>query len=82
MVLTSLWYMSGLPLRQLTWSRLSILPWPSMMRHPSYSHLTTLGNDNVLCWLAFWVRQSACVLDLGNDVHAVDDISEDNVLAV
>jgi hypothetical protein len=53
-----------------------------MMEHPPFSHLATLGNDNVLCWLAFWVRDGTCVLDLGDHVHALDNVPEDDVLSV
>jgi hypothetical protein len=74
--------MSGLPLRQLTWYLLSLLPLCNMMKHPPFSHLATLRNDNVLCWLAFWVRDGTCVLDLGDHVHALDNVPEDDVLAV
>jgi hypothetical protein len=41
-----------------------------------------LRNDNVLCRLAFWIRKGACVFDLGDYVHALDDVSEDDVLAI
>jgi hypothetical protein len=48
----------------------------------SCSHLTALSNDNVLGRLAFWVGHGPCVLDLGDDVHAFDDVAEDDVLAI
>jgi hypothetical protein len=46
------------------------------------SHLTTLRDRNVLYWLALWVCNSPCVLDLRDDVHALYDIAKDDVLAV
>lgn len=46
------------------------------------SHLTALRDHNVLHWLAFWVRDSPCVLDLCDNVHPLDDIAEDDVLAI
>lgn len=46
------------------------------------SHLTTLSNDNVLCRLALGVSYCSCVLNLGDHVHAIDDVAKDDVLAV
>jgi hypothetical protein len=41
-----------------------------------------LCNGNVLHWLSFRVRYCSRVLNLGDNVHALDDIPKDNVLAV
>jgi len=41
-----------------------------------------LRNSDILHWLSFWVRYCPCILNLGDNVHAFNDISEDNVLAV
>jgi len=45
-------------------------------------HLTALGDGNVLDWLSFWVCKSPGVLNLGDHVHAFDDVAEDNMLPV
>ena len=43
------------------------------------SHLTALDDGNVLNGL---VGRSPGVLDLGDDVHAFDDLAKDDVLAI
>jgi hypothetical protein len=48
----------------------------------AYLHLTALRNDKVLHWFAFRVGDSACVLDLGDNIHALNDVAKDDVLAV
>jgi hypothetical protein len=46
------------------------------------SHLTALRDDNVLEGLALWIGHCPRVLDLGHDVHTVDDGAENDVLTV
>jgi hypothetical protein len=46
------------------------------------SHLTALGDDDVLEGLPLWIGHCPRVLDLSHDVHAIDDVAEDDVLAV
>lgn len=46
------------------------------------SHLTTLSDYDVLCRFAFRVRYCPRVLDLGDNVHAIDDVAEDDMLTV
>jgi hypothetical protein len=46
------------------------------------SHLTTLSYYDILCRLAFRIRYCPRVLDLGDNVHAVNDVAEDDVLTV
>lgn len=48
----------------------------------SKSHLTALSDDNILCWFALRIGYRPGVLDFGDNVHALDDIAEDYVLAV
>lgn len=60
-------------------------PFPSSASHDrehSCSHLTALSNYNVLCRLAFRISYRPCIFNLGNHVHAIDDVAEDDVLAV
>jgi hypothetical protein len=45
-------------------------------------HLTTLRDHNVLHRLAFWVCNGSCVLDLCDNIHAFNNITEDDMLAV
>lgn len=45
-------------------------------------HFTTLRNHNVLRWLAFRVGHGPRVLNLGDNIHAFDDITKDYMLAV
>lgn len=47
-----------------------------------FSHLTTLRDNNLLHWLSFRVGNSSCVFDLRHDIHAFDDITENDMLAV
>jgi hypothetical protein len=53
-----------------------------VMRFLEQSHLTTLCDDDVLCWLAFGIGYRSGVLNLGYYVHTIDDVAEDDVLAV
>jgi hypothetical protein len=46
------------------------------------SHLTALCNCNRLHWLALWVGNRPRVLDLPDNVHALNNLSEDDVLVV
>jgi hypothetical protein len=47
-----------------------------------YLHLAALRDDKVLHRLAFGVGESACVLNLGDNVHALNDVAKDDMLAV
>lgn len=46
------------------------------------SHLTALRNNDILHWLPLWVRYCPRILNLGDNVHAFDDVPKDDVLAV
>jgi hypothetical protein len=46
------------------------------------SHLSTLRNGNILHWLSFWICDRPRVLNLRDDVHALNNVTEDDVLAV
>lgn len=45
------------------------------------SHLTTLSNDHILDWLVARFR-CACVLDLVNDIEAIDYLTKNDMLVV
>ena len=45
-------------------------------------HLTALRDGHVLDWLSFWVCKSPGVLNLGDHVHALDYVAEDDMLSV
>lgn len=45
-------------------------------------HFTTLRDHYILHWLPLWIREGPCVLDLGDHVHALNDIAEDDVFAI
>jgi hypothetical protein len=47
-----------------------------------HSHLSTLRDGNVLHWLTFWVRYRPCILNLRDDVHAFNNVAEDDMLAI
>jgi hypothetical protein len=50
--------------------------------HLRCSHLTALCNGDILHWLSFRIRYCSRVFNLGDNIHAFDDIPEDYVLAV
>lgn len=45
-------------------------------------HFTTLRDYNILYWLSFWTCDGPCVLNLRNNVHAFDDVTKHDMLAV
>lgn len=45
-------------------------------------HLATLRDHDVLHGLSLWVCDGPRVLDLGDNVHTFNDVTENNVLAV
>jgi hypothetical protein len=46
------------------------------------SHFTTLRDGNILHWLTLWVRDRSRILNFADNIHAIDDPSEDDMLAV
>lgn len=46
------------------------------------SHLPTLRDDNILSRLAFGICYCPGVFDLGDHIHALDDVTKNDVLAV
>ena len=64
-------------------------PSTSLSPHANFSrslttslHLPTLRNHHILRRLPLRIRLRPRILNLRNDIHALDDVAEDDVLAV
>ena len=59
------------------------LPITTLSRSPpTSSHLPTLRNHHILRRLPLGIRLRPRILNLRNDIHALDHVAEDDVLAV